>query len=144
MNAIADAIGDEIFQRSPVSADIILNALENGGKRTHEALHGSHLGRQIEAIGLKSASDPLDENRYGRDSRHHSGVRAVPAGDRSTMPMRLLDKHGADALVLAGGLDSMDWLKDRLKRPKVGGRPQPDQGAAGHQGSRTAASRSAR
>jgi xanthine dehydrogenase YagS FAD-binding subunit len=31
----------------------------------------------------------------------------------------LLDKHGADALVLAGGLDSMDWLKDRLKRPKV-------------------------
>ena len=38
MNAIADAIGDEIFRRSPVSADIILNALENGGKRTHEAL----------------------------------------------------------------------------------------------------------
>ena len=38
MNAIADAIGDEVFRRSPVSADIILNALENGGKRTHEAL----------------------------------------------------------------------------------------------------------
>jgi CO/xanthine dehydrogenase Mo-binding subunit len=38
MNAIADAIGDEIFRRSPVSADIILNALENGGKRTHEPL----------------------------------------------------------------------------------------------------------
>ncbi len=38
MNAIADAVGDEIFRRSPVSADIILNALENGGKRTHEAL----------------------------------------------------------------------------------------------------------
>src|SRR5437660_12384432 len=33
--------------------------------------------------------------------------------------LRLLDKFGADALVLAGGLDSMDWLKDRLKRPKV-------------------------
>jgi xanthine dehydrogenase YagS FAD-binding subunit len=33
--------------------------------------------------------------------------------------IRLLDKHGADALVLAGGLDSMDWLKDRLRRPKV-------------------------
>src|SRR5712692_6829010 len=33
--------------------------------------------------------------------------------------IRLLDKHGADALVLAGGLDSMDWLKDRLKKPKV-------------------------
>src|SRR5258708_9679246 len=33
--------------------------------------------------------------------------------------IRLLDKHGADALVLAGGLDSMDWLKDRLKKPKA-------------------------
>jgi xanthine dehydrogenase YagS FAD-binding subunit len=33
--------------------------------------------------------------------------------------LKLLDRHGSDALVLAGGLDSMDWLKDRLKRPKV-------------------------
>src|ERR1700681_3169768 len=33
--------------------------------------------------------------------------------------IKLLDKHGADALVLAGGLDSMDWLKDRLKKPKA-------------------------
>jgi CO/xanthine dehydrogenase Mo-binding subunit len=38
MNAIADALGDEIFRKSPVSLDIILNALENGGKRTHDAL----------------------------------------------------------------------------------------------------------
>src|SRR5436190_20792912 len=33
--------------------------------------------------------------------------------------IKLLDKHGSDALVLAGGLDSMDWLKDRLKKPKA-------------------------
>src|SRR6266511_5722548 len=33
--------------------------------------------------------------------------------------LKLLDRYSADALVLAGGLDSMDWLKDRLKRPKV-------------------------
>jgi xanthine dehydrogenase YagS FAD-binding subunit len=33
--------------------------------------------------------------------------------------LKLLDRHGADALVLAGGLDSMDWLKDRLKRPRA-------------------------
>jgi xanthine dehydrogenase YagS FAD-binding subunit len=33
--------------------------------------------------------------------------------------LKLLDRHGADAWVLAGGLDSMDWLKDRLKKPKV-------------------------
>ena len=30
----------------------------------------------------------------------------------------LLDRHGADAWVLAGGLDSFDWLKDRIKRPR--------------------------
>ena len=33
--------------------------------------------------------------------------------------LKLLERYGADAMVLAGGLDSMDWLKDRLKRPKV-------------------------
>jgi xanthine dehydrogenase YagS FAD-binding subunit len=31
----------------------------------------------------------------------------------------LLAEHGRDAWVLAGGLDSMDWLKDRIKRPRV-------------------------
>src|ERR1017187_1243347 len=31
----------------------------------------------------------------------------------------LLDRHGSAAWVLAGGLDSFDWLKDRIKRPKV-------------------------
>jgi CO/xanthine dehydrogenase Mo-binding subunit len=38
MNAIADALGDEIFKRSPVTPDIILTSLENGGIRTHETL----------------------------------------------------------------------------------------------------------
>jgi xanthine dehydrogenase YagS FAD-binding subunit len=32
---------------------------------------------------------------------------------------RLLEEHGADAWVMAGGLDSFDWLKDRIKKPKV-------------------------
>jgi hypothetical protein len=32
--------------------------------------------------------------------------------------IRLLDQHGSDSWVLAGGLDSMDWLKDRLRKPK--------------------------
>jgi len=31
----------------------------------------------------------------------------------------LLDRHGADAWVLAGGLDTFDWLKDRAKRTPV-------------------------
>src|SRR5580658_9071404 len=32
---------------------------------------------------------------------------------------KLLQQHGADAWVMAGGLDSFDWLKDRIKRPKI-------------------------
>ncbi|PYX73278.1 MAG: xanthine dehydrogenase family protein subunit M [Acidobacteria bacterium] len=32
---------------------------------------------------------------------------------------KLLQQHESDALVLAGGLDSMDWLKDRIRKPKV-------------------------
>ena len=31
----------------------------------------------------------------------------------------LLRRYGADAWVLAGGLDSLDWLKDRIKRPEA-------------------------
>ena len=31
----------------------------------------------------------------------------------------LLDKYGKSAWVMAGGLDTFDWLKDRIKRPKV-------------------------
>src|SRR6201998_1248948 len=31
----------------------------------------------------------------------------------------LLQQHESDALVLAGGLDSMHWLKDRIRKPKV-------------------------
>jgi xanthine dehydrogenase YagS FAD-binding subunit len=30
----------------------------------------------------------------------------------------LLDRYGSRAWVLAGGLDSFDWLKDRIKRPE--------------------------
>src|SRR5216110_1630756 len=33
--------------------------------------------------------------------------------------VRLADKYRDDYWVLAGGLDSMDWLKDRLRRPKA-------------------------
>jgi len=32
---------------------------------------------------------------------------------------KLLQQHGADAWIMAGGLDSFDWLKDRIKRPKA-------------------------
>jgi xanthine dehydrogenase YagS FAD-binding subunit len=32
---------------------------------------------------------------------------------------KLLERHGPDAWVLAGGMDSFDWLKDRIRKPKA-------------------------
>jgi len=32
---------------------------------------------------------------------------------------KLLEQHGPDAWVLAGGLDSFDWLKDRIKKRRL-------------------------
>jgi xanthine dehydrogenase YagS FAD-binding subunit len=39
--------------------------------------------------------------------------------DSAAEAQQLLERHGDDAWVLAGGLDSFDWLKDRIKKPKV-------------------------
>ncbi len=33
--------------------------------------------------------------------------------------VRLMNQHGSDGWVMAGGLDTFDWLKDRIKRPKA-------------------------
>jgi xanthine dehydrogenase YagS FAD-binding subunit len=33
--------------------------------------------------------------------------------------LTLVDRHGSDAWILAGGLDTFDWLKDRSKRTNV-------------------------
>jgi xanthine dehydrogenase YagS FAD-binding subunit len=40
-----------------------------------------------------------------------------PASIEETLA--LLDRHGADAWVMAGGLDTFDWLKDRIRKPSV-------------------------
>ena len=32
---------------------------------------------------------------------------------------KLLEQQGRDGWVLAGGMDSFDWLKDRIKKPNV-------------------------
>ena len=55
---------------------------------------------------------------HGCDSRHDAGVRAVSAGNRSTTRWRCSDNTVKDAWVMAGGLDSFDWLKDRIKSPR--------------------------
>jgi xanthine dehydrogenase YagS FAD-binding subunit len=36
-----------------------------------------------------------------------------------TDAQKLLEHQGRDGWVLAGGMDSFDWLKDRIKKPKV-------------------------
>jgi len=36
-----------------------------------------------------------------------------------TDAQKLLQEHGQEGWVLAGGMDSMDWLKDRIKKPKA-------------------------
>ncbi len=36
-----------------------------------------------------------------------------------TDALGLLDRHGPDAWVMAGGMDTFDWLKDRIKVPSV-------------------------
>jgi xanthine dehydrogenase YagS FAD-binding subunit len=56
----------------------------------------------------------------------------MPAAIRDVMPafelfqptsvadtLGLLERHGADAWVMAGGMDTFDWLKDRIRRPRV-------------------------
>ncbi len=56
----------------------------------------------------------------------------MPAQIRDVMPafelyqptsvadtMGLLQRHGADAWIMAGGMDTFDWLKDRIRKPKV-------------------------
>src|SRR4030095_13513774 len=32
---------------------------------------------------------------------------------------KLVEQQGSDAWILAGGLDSLDWLKDRMRKPKA-------------------------
>ena len=32
--------------------------------------------------------------------------------------LNLLNRYGSDAWIFAGGLDTFDWLKDRIKRPR--------------------------
>jgi xanthine dehydrogenase YagS FAD-binding subunit len=36
-----------------------------------------------------------------------------------TDAQKLLQHHGLDAWVMAGGMDTFDWLKDRIRKPKV-------------------------
>ena len=56
----------------------------------------------------------------------------------------LLDARGAEAWVLAGGMDSFDWLKDRTKRTERRRRAEPGRPSCAASAKPAAASRSAR
>ena len=105
LNALSDALGDEIFRRAPVNADTILTSLESGRPMQHPLRRISRL------------ADAREETM--------AVIRDVMPAFELYQPssvadaQKLLQQLGADAWVMAGGLDSFDWLKDRIKRPKA-------------------------
>src|SRR6202035_77995 len=105
LNALSDALGDEIYRRAPVNLDTILTSLEAG----------------------RPMQDPLTAFISQRPE-----TETVMAVIRDVMPafqlfqpssiadaQKLLEQHGREAWVMAGGLDSFDWLKDRIKKPQA-------------------------
>ena len=99
LNALSDALGDDIYRRAPVTLDTILMALEHG-------------------VRCRIRSRPTsrnEEKRHGNRARRDSAVPVVPALQhrRCAGAARRARRGG---LVLAGGMDSFDWLKDRTKR----------------------------
>ena len=52
-------------------------------------------------------------------ARRDSAVPAVPAGQRRRRARACSNARGDEAWVIAGGMDSFDWLKDRTKRTSV-------------------------
>src|SRR6185295_10392006 len=91
-----------------------------------EPLRASHAG--------DPRSRPGSARRKGRAARAvgHVRLRGIMAVIHDVMPaflllqpgsltdaQKLLEQQGADAWILAGGLDSFDWLKDRMRKPKA-------------------------
>ena len=56
--------------------------------------------------------------------------------------LEVLDRHREKAWVLAGGMDTFDWLKDRVKRPRSSRRPRRHPGVVRDPVRPTAESRS--
>ena len=119
LNAIADAIGVDAFRRAPVTADIVLMSLEHG---TTDAR--ALTGASVAESECRHTGNVIDLHlNYGEGSM--AVIRDVMPAFELFQPasvdaaLELLDRHGSSAWVLAGGLDSFDWLKDRIKRPSV-------------------------
>ena len=90
LNAISDALGDNIYQRAPVTLDMILTSLEAGRPTTVTAqssglyeLEDAHNDSLLRDSRRSRFAEyvPLKERRHGRDSRRDARVRALPAGE---------------------------------------------------------------
>ncbi len=97
--ALSDALGGHVFNRTPVKADMIINVLA-GQPQAHGPL-------QVNGIG---AHDVMS-------TRHDAALRAVPARHAREAQSISPGALAADGWLLAGGNDSLDWFKNRHKRP---------------------------
>ena len=90
--------------------------------------------------GYEADSEPQIALRSPIKETHMAVIRDVMPAFELFQPasiddaLALLDQHGADAWVMAGGLDSFDWLKDRTQAAEGRRRSEPDRGAARDQG----------
>jgi hypothetical protein len=107
----------------------ILNALSDALGRQHLPARAGECGHDSD-VAMKRASDA--DPFAGPHLDAGCETERVMAVIRDVMPafdllqpdsaaeaQKLLEQHGEDAWVMAGGLDSFDWLKDRIKKPKV-------------------------
>ena len=103
LSAVSEALGGHLFNRVPVVADMIVNALA-----------------KTSAIVINPykpiASNWRKENQTMTDVMHSFDLFAPASIEEAA---KLLDKHGKEAWIIAGGKDSFDWFKDRHKRPSA-------------------------
>ena len=98
--AIQNAIGNRCVLRTPVTPDRVLEALAAKGAR-FRAVDDIRLRRIMAVIHDVMPAFLLLQPGSLADAR------------------KLLEQQGPDAWILAGGLDSFDWLKDRMRKPKA-------------------------
>ena len=104
LNALSDALGDEIFRRAPVNGRHD-SGFARSGQASHRRPHGPHLAQK--------------EKRTWRSFATSCRPSSCSSRRPPTTRYRCSHRYGKDAWVMAGGLDTFDWLKDRIKRPKV-------------------------
>src|SRR5262249_83201 len=100
-SAISDALDGHLFNRTPVSLDMILNFLSKR-PQAHKPLQiNTVCGRTAMMIKDVMPSFELFQPTQLKDA------------------FGLLDRYGKDSWKMAGGYDSLSWFKERAKKPKA-------------------------